>query len=434
MARLGRSFPNHAIIKHALQSSGIASGSSAGTSTVAAIGLAIVAAAGLAAGVGSASSVSAATAASAGASAGVASASAVGASFYAGAGSSAGVASASGVGISTAAAAGSASGVGAASGTGISTAATVGASAGVGAAAGTTAAGVAVGSASGTGAAVGVGAATSAARGTVSGSAACLGIGAATGTWAGASSGSSTAIGIGVGASVAVGSSSGEATASGVGSFVVVVVSPGTAPRRFIVVIPQRSFRPSLISRVYYVPVLERSLVPQEDSMLTAQMHPQSAEDFTFDLSAIANGETVTSFTWDASSATLVDQGAALPSVVTRISVPAAGRYTLIGLARLSSGQIKTVKMILTAAPIEVAASKDPEAEENFELTWPNAAAVVSSSWSGEGQTSPQSFTAHTTTSRITGGTVIGGKMVSTNVVVLASGEHVAVDLKVMAS
>ena len=219
----------------------IAVGSSDGTSTVdaagvaaansvgdnaAGVGAATATGAALAAAVGASDGVAAATATgqaafdSAGSAAGTGDALATGASLGAGAGASDGVGAATAAGQSSAASVASSDGVGAVSAVGQSTAAAVGDSAGIGAATGIGAAlAPAVASSDGVGAAAGTGAALSSAVGSAAGVAEALGVGdtAAQGS-VGASQGTASVTATGASIVAAVGAGAGSSDASAVGT------------------------------------------------------------------------------------------------------------------------------------------------------------------------------------------------------------------------
>ena len=195
-------------------------GSSAGTSTVLAVGMALFLAVASAAGTSTATAVgevvggfTEATASAAGTS----TAAGVGRSTGAGAGSAAGTATVSGVGRATFSAQGQAPASAIVTGIGRSTAASIGAAAGtstasaVGASSGI---GSGVGSAAGSSTAQGVGASTAVAVGASAGGSTVAGAGAAILSGVGASVGLSTTAGVGTSTGAGVGASTGSSTAS----------------------------------------------------------------------------------------------------------------------------------------------------------------------------------------------------------------------------
>jgi len=147
-----------------------------------------------------------------------------GGSIESGAGSSAGTSTAAAVGASTAAGAGSAAGAGTATGVGASTAEAVGTAAGTATASavGDVAGGVqsGAGTSAGTSTASGVGASTAASVGTAAGTSTAAAVGSSSGgveEGVGTAAGQATAAGVGASTAEAVGTAAGSATASAVG-------------------------------------------------------------------------------------------------------------------------------------------------------------------------------------------------------------------------
>jgi len=146
-----------------------------------------------------------------------------GGSIESGAGSSAGTSTAAAVGASTAAGAGSAAGAGTATGVGASTAEAVGTAAGTATASGVGASTAeAVGTAAGTSTAAGVspGGSTESGAGTAAGTSTASAVGASTAAGVGTAAGEATAAGVGYGVQTieAAGSAAGTSTATAVGA------------------------------------------------------------------------------------------------------------------------------------------------------------------------------------------------------------------------
>ncbi len=171
-------------------------GSSAGTSSVAGVGVSTHDAAGASAGTATATSVGSATSAAAAASAGTSTATAVSEATTTGVGSSAGTASVAAVGASGATTVGTAAATSTASAVGASTHDAVGAATATSSATAVAAVEGNYGAAAGTSTATAVGAATTAVQGTATGTATVLGYAATTETGVGVAAGTSTVTGV----------------------------------------------------------------------------------------------------------------------------------------------------------------------------------------------------------------------------------------------
>ncbi len=220
-------------------------------------------------------------------------------------------------------------------------------------------------------------------------------------------------------------------------------ITPATV-RLLTVPLLQRSFVAKATRTVVQVPVLQRAFIGQEEVMLYLFKHPGSTEDFSIDLTSVADNTTIDSISVPAvGGLTIVDRGASLPMATLRIGGGVAGQGYLISvLATLDSGEIKVVNLTLAVVLVaglvnatQVPVDKDPRSNENFQLVWTpmlGADAIASSSWQASPPVPVTNPTFDDQSASAWLGVSANGRHSLTNTVTTVSGQVKACDLFLM--
>lgn len=168
---------------------------------------------------------------------------------------------------------------------------------------------------------------------------------------------------------------------------------------------------------------------------ISAVKHSLSVEDFSFDLTLFAGSDTILSIASvvDIPGITITDTGVFLPALKLRIGGGVAGIvYTISLTATMASGDSSIFEVVLSIAQTAIQLSKFQHEAKTYTVLWDQqldiSDTIVGSTWSsGDLALSGEAHNTNSASAVIGGGTI--GANRATNIVALASGQQLAVDL-----